>query len=576
MNKSIVRRKVPDAIVDFGSSELINRIYSNRGMLHKEEADLSISGLLPFRTLKNIEQACARVYEALVLQQSILIVGDFDADGATSTTIAMRLLRAFGAKNVAYLLPDRFKFGYGLTAGIVDEACLNNKPDLIITVDNGISSIAGVLQAEANGIDVLITDHHLPGEQVPATIILNPNQHGDVFPSKNLAGVGVIFYLMCALRSYLRDRNYFVTHLITEPVMVNYLDVVALGTVADVVPLDRNNRILVRQGLNRIRSGQACPGIQALCMVSGRDAATLTSTDLGFALGPRINAAGRIDDMRIGVECLLSDNLDDALFYATKLHELNLERRVLEAEMQIEALDAVATLHMEKPYPAAVCLFGDTWHQGIVGLVASRIKEKIYRPVIAFASHTDGLLKGSGRSIPGLHLRDVLADMVANNSGLIDKFGGHAMAVGLTIKQENFPEFQEIFNSYVAKKLDEVNAEPIIYTDGELSYTELSLRSAYEIRTAGPWGQAFPQPLFDGIFRIIEQRVVGERHLKLRLMPEGDSRQILDAIAFGVVDGISWPNHRCEKLRIAYELDVNVFNGRENLQLMVQHLEPAW
>jgi single-stranded-DNA-specific exonuclease len=277
--------------------------------------------------------------------------------------------------------------------------------------------------------------------------------------------------------------------------------------------------------------------------------------------------------MRIGVECLLSDDLDAALVYAKKLHELNLERRVLEADMQIEALNAVATLHLEKPYPAALCLFGDTWHQGIVGLVASRIKEKIYRPVIAFALHTDGLLKGSGRSIPGLHLRDVLADMVANNSGLIDKFGGHAMAVGLTIKQENFAEFQQIFNSYVATKLDAVNSEPVIYTDGELSYTELSLRSAYEIRTAGPWGQAFPQPLFDGVFKIIEQRVVGDRHLKLRLMPEGDSRQVLDAIAFGVVDEVNWPNQRCEKLRIAYELDVNVFNGREKLQLMVQHLD---
>ena len=572
INKNIVRRGEGE-ILDLGYSDLINRVYCNRGVTSREDTDLRLAEMYSFRQMKSIEQACARLYTALMEQQRILIVGDFDADGATSTTIAMRLLRAFGSKNVDYLLPDRFKFGYGLTPGIIDEACNGVKPDLIVTVDNGISSIAGVEHAAANGIDVLVTDHHLPGEAVPETIIVNPNQHGDEFPSKNLAGVGVIFYLMCALRSYLRDRKYFMTHDMPEVSMASYLDIVALGTVADVVPLDHNNRILVRQGLNRIRAGRACAGIKALCMVSGRDEETLTSADLGFALGPRINAAGRIDDMRIGVECLLTDDLDEALHYATTLHELNMERRALEAEMQVEALDAVAKLHMEKPYPAGICLLGENWHQGIVGLIASRIKERIYRPVIAFAPHTEGLLKGSGRSIPGLHLRDVLADVVANNPGLVDKFGGHAMAVGLSLYKDKLDEFQAAFNRAVTAKLDASISEPVIYSDGELSYTELSLRSAYEIRRAGPWGQAFPQPVFDGFFTIVEQRVVGDKHLKLRLMPEGESNQVLDAIAFGVVDGENWPNKRCERLRIAYQLDVNVYNGREKLQLLVQHLE---
>ena len=573
MQKKIVNRGVDKEVVDLGFSDLINRLYSFRGITTKADADLSMRGLLDFSSLTDIERACERLYQALMQQQKILVVGDFDADGATSTTIAIRLLRAFGAKNADYLLPDRFKFGYGLTPGIIDVAMANNKPDLIITVDNGISSVTGVQHAQQNGIDVLVTDHHLPGEAVPDTIIVNPNQAKDVFPSKNLAGVGVIFYVMCALRSYLRAEDYFTQYDIDEVTMSDYLDVVALGTVADVVPLDHNNRILVRQGLNRIRAGKACPGIQALCMVANKDIARLSSTDLGFALGPRINAAGRIDDMRIGVECLLSDDLDTALQYAVQLQELNAERRSLEADMQIEALDIVDKLHVKEPYPVGVCLCGKTWHQGIVGLIASRVKEKIYRPVIAFAPHTGGLLKGSGRSIPGIHLRDVLADVSAAHPNLMDKFGGHAMAVGLTLHQDNFVKFQTAFNDAVASRLTEKNSEALVYTDGVLDYAELSMRSAYEIKKSGPWGQAFPFPLFDGVFEIVEQRVVGEKHLKLKLRPENVDRVVLDAIAFGVVDGMTWPNHRCIQIRAAYELDINQFNGRESLQLLVQYME---
>lgn len=551
-------------------SPLINRIYAARGIESIEHINYQMKYLLPYHDLKSIDLASICLADALLLKKKILIVGDFDVDGATSTSLATHALRAMGANHVDFLLPDRFKFGYGLTPGIVKES-LKFNPDLIITVDNGISSIDGVAAARAAGIHVLVTDHHLPGEQLPEDcIIVNPCQPEDQFASKSLAGVGVIFYVMCALRAELRRRNWFVSQGINEVNMANYLDLVALGTVADVVPLDYNNRLLVSCGITRMRQGFCRPGITALVEVGKRVLGRLSPDDLGFALGPRINAAGRLDDMTIGVQCLLSESRSEAMSYAVTLDNLNKSRREIEATMKAQAFDILEKMPSLDGSADAICLYDSTWHEGIVGLIASKIKDQVHRPTIAFAPHGDSILKGSGRSIPGLHLRDVLADVNATYPGLIDRFGGHSMAVGLSLYPDQLPLFKNAFKVAVQKRLDSVELEQYLYTDGELEPNELSIHVTREIDQAGPFGQQFPPPIFDGVFEIVNQCLVGEKHLKLSLRQPGHIR-IIDAIVF-FVDLDQWPNYSASHVHLVYRLDINYYQGSERLQLIVQQL----
>jgi single-stranded-DNA-specific exonuclease len=580
MEKAIVRRDVnvarswsPD-----GLHPLLARIYSARGLASEEELDLGLAKLLLPTGLLNIQPAVLLLADALARQQKILIVGDFDADGATSTALAVAALREMGAVAVDFLVPNRFEFGYGLTPEIVALAMRNKngKPDLIITVDNGISSIEGVAAATSAGIATLVTDHHLAGEALPvADVIINPNQPGCNFPSKNLAGVGVIFYVMLALRAELRKRNWFELENIAQPNLARYLDLVALGTVADVVPLDRNNRILVANGLQRIRGGQARPGISALLNVASKDYRQVVASDLGFAVGPRLNAAGRLEDMSIGIECLLCESESQAALYAKRLHQLNLDRRVIEQDMQQEALVALAQLKLDgdKAMPLGMTLYEPGWHQGVIGILASRIKDRIHRPTIAFADGDPGQIKGSARSIKGIHIRDILDGVATRNPGLIDKFGGHAMAAGLTLARDAYPRFAKAFVEEVARHAHDVNLQAVIESDGELGGECFDLELANQLRFAGPWGQHFPEPIFDGRFRLLQQRLVGEKHLKMVLMP-GDSDTAIDAIAFNV-DVETWPNEAIEWVTIAYRLDVNEFRGNRSLQLMVEYLTPS-
>lgn len=538
------------------------------------EMERSLQAMLRPQQLKGLDTAVERLVKAITGQESLLIVGDFDADGATSCAVGMLALRDMGAASVQYLVPNRFEFGYGLTPEIV-EVAKGYKPDLIITVDNGISSIEGVAASKAAGIGVLVTDHHLPGHSLPdAEAIVNPNQPGCDFPSKNLAGVGVIFYLMSALRSALRAQGWFASKGIPEPNMGNYLDLVALGTVADVVPLDSNNRILVHQGLQRIRSGRARPGILALLDVAGRQRHRLVASDLGFTVGPRLNAAGRLDDMSLGIECLLCDSPDLAREMAIELDDLNKDRRSIEAGMQQEALKTLETLTLNEgeEMPWGLCLYDGQWHQGVIGILASRIKERFHRPVIAFADASDEEIKGSARSIPGLHIRDALDAVASANPGLLTKFGGHAMAAGMSLKKSDFPRFQKAFDDVVRKSLNADDLQAEILSDGELAGDEFSLSLAHTLREAGPWGQHFPEPVFDGEFYLVQQRIVGEKHLKLVLAIDEARQQLVDAIAFNI-DVKEWPNHTAEKIRLAYRLDVNEFRGRESVQLMAVYLE---
>jgi single-stranded-DNA-specific exonuclease len=497
------------------------------------------------------------------------MVGDFDADGATSVALCVRALQLMGATDVQYLVPNRFEYGYGLTPEIVTDAAAL-EPAVIVTVDNGISSIAGVQAARAHGIQVVVTDHHLPGEQLPpADAIVNPNLPGDAFPSKHLAGVGVAFYVMLALRTRLRERGWFESRQRTEPNLAQFLDLVALGTVADVVPLDRNNRILVQQGIRRIRAGRCVPGIRALLQVSGRRQHSCVATDLGFAVAPRLNAAGRLEDMAIGIECLLSPDETTAGRLAARLDALNRERREIEAGMQAQALTAIERLHLDaERLPVGLCLFESDWHQGVVGILAARIKERFHRPVIAFARSGSGELKGSARSVPGLHIRDVLDAVAVRYPGLVSRFGGHAMAAGLTLDEAAYGDFARAFDAEVCRHLSRDDLATVLYSDGELSEEELSLETARVLRDASPWGQGFPAPLFDGDFEVVGQRVVGERHLKLTLQPAGGSRQI-DAIAFNtpVLPAA------CGSVRLAYRLDVNLYRGIESAQLVVEHID---
>ncbi len=474
-----------------------------------------------------------------------------------------------GAAHVDYLVPNRFEYGYGLTPEIV-EVALQREPQLLITVDNGISSVEGVAAAKAAGLQVLVTDHHLPGHELPAAdAIVNPNQPGCTFPSKSLAGVGVIFYVLMALRARLRDTGWFDQR--AQPNLGELLDLVALGSVADVVPLDANNRILVHQGLMRIRAGRARPGLRAILEVARREPARITSTDLGFILGPRLNAAGRLDDMSLGIECLLCDDPTRAREMAVQLDELNQDRKSIEQGMQREALAQLKELPLES-MPFGLCLFDAEWHQGVIGILASRLKERYHRPTIAFASAGEGVLKGSARSVPGFHIRDALDAVAAGHPHLISKFGGHAMAAGLSLPEDNFPAFAEAFDLEVRRQLDEQDLTGRLLSDGSLAVEEFHLELARALRNAGPWGQHFPEPLFHGVFQLVEQRVVGERHLKMVLKTECGSVR-LDGIAFSV-DRDIWPNPNIRWVELAYKLDLNEFRGNETVQLMVVHIAP--
>ncbi|WP_368916520.1 single-stranded-DNA-specific exonuclease RecJ [Proteus mirabilis] len=553
---------------------LLRQIYANRGITSETQLERSLKGLLHYQDLNGIDVAISLLVEALKLQSRIVIVGDFDADGATSTALAIKALRQMGFQQVRYHIPNRFDDGYGLSPQVVHDVAKKGV-DLIITVDNGISSFEGVDVAHEYGIRVLVTDHHLPGHSLPqADAIINPNLADCAFLSKSLAGVGVTFYLMTALRAELEKQGWFTTQGLARPNMADYLDLVALGTVADVVPLDENNRIFVYEGLRRIRAGRCCAGIKALTEVSRKTLSQLVSSDLGFALGPRLNAAGRLDDMSVGVALLLTNDIGVAREIANELDGLNQTRREIEAGMQEEASTIFRQfITTQDDLPNGLAIYHPQWHQGVVGILASRIKEKLHRPVIAFAPSGDGLLKGSGRSIHGVHLRDALERLNTLNPGLMVKFGGHAMAAGLSLEEEKFPLFQRHFSALMAELVSAEQLQGVILTDGELSDSQLSLPIAEMLREAGPWGQAFPEPLFDGKFTLLQQRIVGSKHLKMMLQPI-NSHVMIDAIAFNVDVNI-WPDNSIKTVELAYRLDVNEFRGQRNAQLLVEHIWPC-
>jgi len=547
---------------------VLQRVYAHRGIALPEQLQRSAAHLLPYQQLKGIDKAAALLVEALAQQQKIVIVGDFDADGATSTAVLLAGLKAFGFLNVQSLVPNRFAFGYGLSPQMAALAVAEGA-QLIITVDNGISAIEGVAVAKQAGVKVLVTDHHLAGSELPAAdAIVNPNQPGCSFASKALAGVGVAFYLLLALRAALRDQGYFA--FMPEPNLAELLDLVALGTVADVVPLDSNNRILVHQGLQRIRAGKVRPGIQALIDVANRKASKLTAQDFGFALAPRLNAAGRLDDMSLGIACLLSPDINNARRLAAELDSLNLSRREIEQGMQAEALAFLQRLSFkDSELPDCLCLYQSDWHQGVIGILAGRVKELYHRPVIAFAKGDDGELKGSARSIHGVHIRDLLEEISTLHPGLIKKFGGHAMAAGLTIAEQMLETFVQALNQVAKKYLTPELLTAVIYTDGELAAEHLTTDIAELLQQAGPWGQAFPEPVFEGRFKLVQQRLLSEKHLKMVL--QASDGKLVDAIWFNA-DNKSWPNASVQQVQLAYQLDINDFRDQQNLQLLVRQM----
>ena len=566
----VVRREAgSDVDLGAGLHPVLRRVYLGRGVRSAADLDTSLGRLAPVGTLEGVG-AAVDLLLAHRLDGRILVVGDFDADGATSTALMMRALGAWGFP-VDFLVPNRFQFGYGLTPEIVRLAA-SRAPTLIVTVDNGISSAAGVAEARTLGMDVLITDHHLPGPALPhAQVIVNPNLPGSGFASRALAGVGVAFYVLAALKRRLDESGLSPPG---APGVAEYLDLVALGTVADLVPLDANNRVLVSQGLRRIRAGRCAAGIRALLSMADRQLESVTSTDLAFAVAPRLNAAGRLDDMTIGIRCLLEDSQAQAL--AVRLDELNRERRAIEAKMQLTALAAVRLLRDPDPQAtrrSGVCLFDETWHQGVVGLVASRVKERLRRPVVAFALAADGRLRGSARSVPGVHIRDVLAGLDARHPELIDRFGGHAMAAGLTLERSRLDVFAGLFDEAVAVASNPCTLAEAVETDGELGVDEIALETAHALRAGGPWGQAFPEPCFDGVFTIRSARVVGERHLKMWV--EASPGRTFDAIAFSFIEDEASFTLPEGSRRLIYRLDVNEYQGERRLQLLVDHVLPA-
>ncbi|QEL55200.1 single-stranded-DNA-specific exonuclease RecJ [Chromobacterium paludis] len=559
----ILTREVPadlqQKLLNQGLTPLQARLYAARGIFDSQELDYGLKGLLPYQSLKNIDAMARRLADAIAAGQRLLVVADYDADGATACAVAVKGLSALGA-TIGYIVPNRFEYGYGLTPEIVELAA-RKRPDIIVTVDNGIASVAGVEAAKARGIEVLVTDHHLPGDTLPDALIVNPNQPGCAFPSKNLAGVGVMFYVLMALRAEMRARGAFADK--PEPNLGELLDLVALGTVADVVRLDRNNRTLVENGLKRMRAGRMAPGIAALFRVAGRASYKANTFDLGFTLGPRLNAAGRLDDMSLGIACLLSSNEEQATRLAQELDKLNRERRGIEAGMQEEALAALSGIDADNRY--TLSLYRDDWHQGVVGIVASRLKERFHRPSIVFAPGDEGEIKGSGRSIPGFHLRDALDLVYKRHPGLILKFGGHAMAAGLSLDESRFGEFQQAFEAVARELLDEKQLTRTIETDGSLSARELNLQLA-ETLAAEVWGQGFPVPYFNDQFLVVNQKLVGDKHLKLRLAREGCE---FDAMLFNHADWLP------DRIQAVYQLIANEWQGRKELQVYLQHWAAA-
>ncbi|ECN8075245.1 single-stranded-DNA-specific exonuclease RecJ [Salmonella enterica subsp. enterica serovar Newport] len=570
-----LRRREADETAELPADlpPLLRRLYASRGVRSARELERSVKGMLPWQQLSGIDNAVEILYNAFREGTRIIVVGDFDADGATSTALSVLGMRALGCDNISYLVPNRFEDGYGLSPEVVDQAKARGA-QLIVTVDNGISSHAGVAHAKALGIPVIVTDHHLPGDTLPdAEAIINPNLRDCEFPSKSLAGVGVAFYLMLALRTFLRDKGWFDERGIAPPNLAELLDLVALGTVADVVPLDANNRILTWQGLSRIRAGKCRPGIKALLEISNRDPQQLAASDLGFALGPRLNAAGRLDDMSVGVALLLCDNLGEARVLASELDALNQTRKEIEQGMQAEALILCEKLERSsETLPGGLAMYHPEWHQGVVGILASRIKERFHRPVIAFAPAGDGTLKGSGRSIQGLHMRDALERLDTLYPDLMIKFGGHAMAAGLSLEEHKFEQFQQRFGELVTEWLDPALLQGEVISDGPLSAAEMSMEVAQLLRDAGPWGQMFPEPLFDGRFRLLQQRLVGERHLKVMVEPVGGG-PLLDGIAFNI-DTTCWPDNGVREVELAYKLDINEFRGNRSLQIIIDDIWP--
>ena len=557
----------PRRAVDFGGDmpAFIRSALAARGVTTAEELTLSLSDLVPPDELPDIGVAAERLAAAVVDDQRIVVAGDFDADGATACALCVSLLRAFGAGQVDFQVPNRFEFGYGLSPEFA-RVVLQQRPDVIVTVDNGTSSIDGVALARDAGVDVIVTDHHLPGDTLPpAMALVNPNLAGSRFASPNLSGVGVAYYLMGAVRQVLREQGRFAAKGVAEPNLADWLDLVALGTIADVVPLDRNNRILVHQGLRRMRGGRLRPGLRALVEVSGRALSKLTAADLGFAVAPRLNAAGRIDDMAIGIRCLLAPDFAAARRLAERLHELNVARREIETQMNEDAVLLVAA---DAPADAkALCLYEAHWHQGVVGIVAARMRERYHRPVVAFAdagAAAPGELKGSARSIPGLHIRDAIADCAARHPGLVGKFGGHAAAAGLTLRRNHLPRFRRAFNAAVAARVSERDLAGVVVTDGELGAEDLTVANARAVVAHGPWGAGFPEPAFHGEFDVVNERVVGQRHLRMVLRHDG---RVTDAIAFNQ-DPVA-----ARRVRAVYRLGVNDRADVETLQLQIERLE---
>ena len=573
MSINICRRLLPDRAISLSMapSPLLKRLYITRGITRDEQLCYSLKQLYHYDRMRGVDQAASLLSQAIVKKKRIVIIGDFDVDGATSTALAIKVLKSFHAHDPMYLIPNRFHFGYGLSPEIVAVA-KQKHPDLLMTVDNGISSIEGVKEAKNAGIQVIITDHHLPNAQLPeANVIVNPNQLYCTFPSKHIAGVGVIFYVMCAVRAALEQQGWFDQR--PKPNMSHFLDFVALGTIADLVPLDQNNRILVHHGLQRIRTHSTCIGIQALIEVARCQTQQLSTNDIAFFLAPRLNAAGRLEDMSYGVELLLATTLMHAQKLAYYLDQLNKERRHLEHRLYEEAVEQLHDISKKQHQvlPHGTCLYQKNWHQGIIGLLASRIKEKTSRPAIVFAPGDNGVLKGSGRSISGFHMKDALGAVAERHPGLVLAYGGHAMAAGLTIEAQNFEKFKYAFMCITQEKLTEEQCVATLTTDGALMDHEFTLKTAEELRCGGPWGQAFPEPLFDGIFNVVAQTLLKNKHLKL-LLRQIEGNQEVDAILFNA-DTTKWPNHHIHTVHAVYQLNINAFRGQRHLQIIVRHLK---
>ncbi|MCK8893836.1 single-stranded-DNA-specific exonuclease RecJ [Haemophilus influenzae] len=572
MKKLIKRREIPVGN-SVSTHPLLDRLYRARHIKNTKELDRTLKSMLNPNQLYGIDQAVNLLVEAYQQQQKIVIVGDFDTDGATSTALSVLALRQLGFSDVDYLVPNRFEQGYGLSIPVAEMA-IEKGVQLLMTVDNGVSSFEGIAFLKEKGIRVLVTDHHLPPETLPpADAIVNPNLSQCHFPSKSLAGVGVAFYLMLAVRAKFRELGIFTAE--TQPNFTDLLDLVALGTIADVVPLDQNNRILAYQGLMRIRARRCRPGIVALAEVANRNVEQFTSSDLGFCIGPRLNAAGRLDNMSIGVELLLANEMSKARELALDLDELNQTRKEIESGMKLEAIKICQNLTaLFKELPYGITLYQPDWHQGVLGIVSSRVKDQYHRPVIAFTQDSEGILKGSARSIEGLHMRDVLERIHSQHPNIILKFGGHAMAAGLSIREEYFADFQHLFNQTIADWFDEEHLQGIIWTDGELNSNEFNLETAELIKSVGTWGQGFPEPCFDGEFKILDQRAIGQNknHLKMLLEPK-QGGVLLDAIAFNI-DTRLYPDLSIKQARLAYKLDINEFRGNRSLQLLVDYIEP--